>query len=61
VAQEGENILGTYSLRPNQQGGGAHVANCGYMTASHATGRGVASAMAEHSLAYAKTRGFSAM
>jgi ribosomal protein S18 acetylase RimI-like enzyme len=61
VAQEGESILGTYYLRPNQQGGGAHVANCGYMTAQYATGRGVARAMAEHSLTHAKARGFGAM
>ena len=31
AAPEGE-ILGTYYMRPNQPAGGAHVANCGYMT-----------------------------
>jgi ribosomal protein S18 acetylase RimI-like enzyme len=51
----------TYYMRPNQQGGGAHVANCGYMTAAAFSGRGVARAMCEHSLAYAKQRGFQAM
>ena len=61
VADEGGEILGTYFLRPNQAGGGNHVANCGYMTASHATGRGVARAMCRHSLAHAKSRGFRAM
>src|ERR1700723_1394369 len=61
VAQEGESILGTYYLRANQQGGGAHVANCGYMTAQHATGRGVARAMCVHSLDVARQRGFRAM
>lgn len=54
-------IVGTYYLRANQAGGGSHVANCGYMTASGATGRGVATAMCEHSLAEAKRRGFRAM
>jgi ribosomal protein S18 acetylase RimI-like enzyme len=54
-------IVGTYYLRANQTGGGAHVANCGYMTASGATGRGVATAMCQHSLAEAKRRGFRAM
>ena len=29
-------------LRANQAGGGAHVANCGYVTADDARGRGVA-------------------
>src|ERR1700761_4898946 len=40
VADEDGSILGTYFLRANQRGGGAHVANCGYVTASWATGRG---------------------
>jgi ribosomal protein S18 acetylase RimI-like enzyme len=58
VAEEGGGILGTYYLRPNQKGGGAHVANCGYATLSSATGRGVARAMCAHSLKRAKKRGF---
>ena len=61
VAELKEEILGTYYLRPNQSGGGAHVANCGYVTAQTATGRGIARAMAEHSLGHAKSRGFTAM
>lgn len=61
VAQSGADILGTYYLRPNQAGGGAHVANCGYVTAAHATGRGIARAMATHSLNHAKARGYIAM
>jgi ribosomal protein S18 acetylase RimI-like enzyme len=54
-------IVGTYFLRPNQLGGGAHVANCGYMTAAEATGRGVARRMCEHSMQRARDRGFRAM
>jgi len=61
VAEENGEILGTYYLRANQKGGGAHVANCGYMTAPWASGRGVARAMCQHSLQYAKERGFLAM
>jgi L-amino acid N-acyltransferase YncA len=61
VAEEDGVVLGTYYLRANQAGGGAHVANCGYMTGAAATGRGVARAMALHSFAEAKTRGFRAM
>lgn len=53
--------VGTYYLMANQAGGGAHVANCGYMTASTAQGKGVARAMCEHSLARARERGFRAM
>lgn len=61
VAEENAAILGTYFLRANQKGGGGHVANCGYMTAARATGRGVARAMCQHSLDAAKARGFRAM
>ena len=61
VAEEGGEILGTYYLRANQQGGGAHVANCGYMTAPSAQGRGIARALCAHSLEEARRRGFRAM
>ncbi|HYL63759.1 MAG TPA: GNAT family N-acetyltransferase [Candidatus Methylomirabilis sp.] len=61
VSEENGEVLGTYYLRANQKGGGAHVANCGYMTAPWATGRGIARAMCLHSLEYAKARGFRAM
>jgi GNAT superfamily N-acetyltransferase len=61
VAEDEEQILGTYFLQVNQRGGGSHVANCGYVTGSQATGRGVARAMCEHSLEHARSRGFTAM
>jgi L-amino acid N-acyltransferase YncA len=61
VAEENGRLLGTYYLKANQHGGGAHVANCGYVTASDAGGRGVAGAMCEHSLKLARERGFRAM
>ena len=61
VALVGDEAVGTYYLRANQKGGGAHVANCGYVTASHASGRGVGRAMCVHSLARAGARGFRAM
>jgi ribosomal protein S18 acetylase RimI-like enzyme len=54
-------IVGTYYLKANQQGGGSHVANCGYMTAAPASGRGVARQMCRHSLEYARNSGFKAM
>ncbi len=61
VADEEGAILGTYYLRANQRGGGSHVANCGYVTAQHATGRGIARAMCLHSLDVARRGGFRAM
>jgi ribosomal protein S18 acetylase RimI-like enzyme len=61
VTEDDGSIVGSYFLCPNHMGGGSHVANCGYMTAPSATGRGVARAMCAHSLERAKNRGFRAM
>ena len=61
VAELDDQIVGTYYLRTNQLGGGDHVCNCGYMTNENARGRGVAKAMGEHSLAYAREQGFRAI
>jgi ribosomal protein S18 acetylase RimI-like enzyme len=55
------HLLGTYFLRANQPGQGAHVCNCGYIVAETARGKGVASAMCEHSQAEAVRLGFRAM
>jgi len=61
VAVEDGKIVGTYYIRPNQEGGGSHVANCGYMTGQGHTGRGVARRMCAHSMDHARARGFRAM
>ena len=61
IAQDGDRSVGTYFLCANHLGGGAHVANCGYVTAHDAGGRGVGRAMGAHSLERAKASGFSAM
>jgi ribosomal protein S18 acetylase RimI-like enzyme len=61
LTEDGSEAMGTYFLRPNQAGGGAHVANCGYITSTAASGRGVARAMCTHSLDHARSRGFRAM
>ena len=61
VAERDGQVLGTYYLRANQTGGGAHVCNCGYVTGAAARGQGVARAMCAHSLETARARGFRAM
>ncbi len=61
VAETEAGILGTSYLRPNQGGGGGHVANAGYATAPAAQGKGVARALLDHSLATARIAGFKAM
>jgi ribosomal protein S18 acetylase RimI-like enzyme len=59
LALDRDTVAGTYFLRANQQGGGAHVANCGYVSATR--GRGTGRAMCQHSLTRARERGFRAM
>lgn len=54
-------VVGSYYLQPNQLGPGSHIANCGYLTAPSATGRGIAGAMCVHSLKYAREAGYRAM
>ena len=54
-------IAGTYILRPNQSGGGSHVANAGFIVSATACGRGIGRAMAEHCLSEARQFGFRAM
>ena len=61
VWEQDGKISGTYFIKANQKGGGAHVANCGYITAEAERGRGIARAMCLHSLERAKERGFRAM
>lgn len=61
VAELEGAIAGTYYLRANQAGGGAHVANCGYVTAGDFAGRGIARAMCRDSMTRAREQGFRAM
>jgi L-amino acid N-acyltransferase YncA len=61
VAKNGGHVVGTYMLRPNQSGGGSHVANAGFMVAREAHGQGIGRAMAEHCLSEARRLGFRAM
>ena len=61
VVEEGHTILGTYYIKTNQGGPGNHVCNCGYMVSSQARGRGLATAMCEHSQTIAKEYGYKAM
>jgi len=58
---QGERVVGTYILRPNQSGGGSHVANAAFMVAPDARGQGIGRAMAEHCLSEGRRIGFRAM
>jgi ribosomal protein S18 acetylase RimI-like enzyme len=61
VAERDGRMVGTYYLRANNRGNGAHVANCGYVVAADRMGQGVARTMCAHSLDEARARGFAAV
>ncbi len=54
-------VLGSYYIKPNRPGLGAHICNCGYAVAPAARGRGIASALCQHSQAQARQRGYRGM
>ena len=61
VAEQDRRLLASYILRPNQSGGGSHVANAAFIVASSARGQGIGRAMGEHCLNEARRFGFRAM
>lgn len=62
VAEDaGGRIVGTYYLKPNQPTLGAHVANCGYMVAENAQGKGAGAQMCQHSQDEALRLGYRAI
>ncbi len=61
VAEQDGQTVGSYFLRANQSGGGSHVRNAGYATASSHAGKGIARKMCEHSIETARAKGFRAM
>lgn len=61
AAVENETVLGSYFLRPNAQGPGSHICNCGYMVAPEARNKGIAATLCRHSQKTAVKKGFSAM
>jgi L-amino acid N-acyltransferase YncA len=61
VAEEDRHLLGSYTLHPNQSGGGAHVANAAFIVSTAARGKGIGRAMGEHCLQEARRLRFRAM
>ncbi len=57
VVKDGGKVVGTYSLRHNHYGLGAHVANAAYMVHKDYRGQGIARAMCADSLNEAKKEG----
>jgi GNAT superfamily N-acetyltransferase len=61
VALHDGRIVGTYLLKRNQPGLGAHVGNAAFMVSPTARGLGVGRQMGEHCLAEARRLGFRSM
>ena len=61
VALLDDVIVGTYYIRTNQPGGGAHICNCGYIVSPAARGQGLAAQMCLHSQDVARAMGYLAM
>lgn len=61
VCEADGQVLGAYFIKTNQGGPGDHVCNCGYIVSPEARGRGVATAMCEHSQDVARQFGYQAM
>lgn len=58
AVDDNDEILGTYFIKPNQIDLGNHIANCGYMVNPKFHGRGTGKLLCEHSLRFAKDKGF---
>lgn len=61
AADEDGRVLGTAEIHRNQGGGGAHVANAGFMVAAGNEGKGVGRALCQHVLEQARLMGYSSM
>jgi len=61
VAQTDDAVVGTYILKPNYPGLGAHVANAAFMVSPDARGSGVGRAMGEHCIVEARRLGYRAL
>ena len=61
VLENGKQIIGSYYICPNQDGGGNHICNCGFIVRSEFTRNGYGRLMVNHSLNLAKKMGFKGM
>lgn len=61
VCKDKDVITGSYYLKPNADGPGSHICNCGYMVAAKFRGNGIAKTLCLHSQQVALDEGFEAM
>lgn len=61
VITEGRELMGSYILKANQPGLGAHIANASYIVNPVYQGRGIGKKLCGHSISEAKKSGFLAI
>jgi ribosomal protein S18 acetylase RimI-like enzyme len=61
VATLGGRLAGSYHLKPNFVGRGAHIANAGYFVVRDLRGRGIGERLVRHSMEQARALGFDAL
>ncbi len=61
IAAINDEIVGTFILKDNQTGLGAHIANASYMVSMHKFGLGIGKFMGEYSIIEAKRLGYLAL
>jgi len=61
VLENDMQIVGSYYICPNQDGGGNHICNCGFIVNSEVGRNGYGRLMVNHSLNLAKKMGFKGM
>jgi ribosomal protein S18 acetylase RimI-like enzyme len=61
VATLGGRLAGSYHLKPNFVGRGAHIANAGYFVVRDLRGQGIGERLVRHSMEHARALGFDAL
>ncbi|MBM7770005.1 GNAT superfamily N-acetyltransferase [Actinokineospora baliensis] len=61
VAVDGDDVVGTALLKPNQPGLGDHIANAGFMVDPSRAGEGIGRRLATEVLAHARAAGYTGM
>lgn len=61
VALLQDKVVGTFIIKDNQPGLGAHIANASFMVAESFSGQGIGKKMGEYALAEARRLGYRAM
>ena len=61
VARVDGRLAGSYYLKPNFPGRGAHIANAGYFVVAEVRGRGIGTLLVQHSIEEARRLGFDAL